>query len=119
MHVREVDVVRRSLYREYGYYIPFNPAVKALEFISFPVYLGIGTALLYRYWTFDEASTGTAAANDTGPAGTSSDTGSFVGTASRTVGLLGTGMAVFASIMLIAPVGAGVLRPAISASASR
>ena len=58
LRVREVDVVRRSLFREYGYYIPFNPAVKVLEFVSFPVYLGIGTALLYRYWTFDEEDGG-------------------------------------------------------------
>jgi hypothetical protein len=58
LRVREVDLVRRSLYREYGYYIPFNPAVKALEFVSLPVYLGIGTALLYRYWTFDEEDGG-------------------------------------------------------------
>jgi hypothetical protein len=58
VRVLEVDVVRRSLYREYGYYIPFNPAVKVLEFLSFPVYLGVGTALLYRYWTFDEEDGG-------------------------------------------------------------
>ncbi|MHC4599712.1 MAG: hypothetical protein ACYS47_11965 [Planctomycetota bacterium] len=58
VRVREVAVTGRPLYREYGYYIPFNPAVKALEFVSFPVYLGIGTALLYRYWTFDEEDGG-------------------------------------------------------------
>jgi hypothetical protein len=56
--VREVTLQSRPLYREYGYYIPFNPAVKVVEMVSFPVYLGIGAALLYRYWTFDEMDGG-------------------------------------------------------------
>ncbi|GEM_PF-3499534 len=55
---RDVEVETRTLHREYGYFIPFNPLAKVTEYAALPVYIGIGFVLVYKYWTFDDLDGG-------------------------------------------------------------
>ncbi|MCU0722680.1 MAG: hypothetical protein MUC63_03545, partial [Planctomycetes bacterium] len=58
VRARRVRAERRPLLREYGYYLPFDPLVKTVEFLSAPVLFGLGAVLVYQYWTSDDLAGG-------------------------------------------------------------
>ncbi len=51
VNVKQVKMECRSLNREYGYYLPYDPLVKSFEIVSVPFLFCLGAVLVYHYWT--------------------------------------------------------------------